>query len=116
MNIREIYQRFRLWQRTPTATAPLAPGEQHVCKNCGESFDGRYCPRCGQAGKTARLTLRNVMANALDVWGAGNRSMPRNILHLLLRPGYMIADYLQGHRQPYYPPFKMLFIFVTESE
>ena len=54
-----------------------------------------------------------MLAGFLDVWGAGNRSMPRNILHLLFRPGYMIADYLKGHRQPYFPPFKMLFIFAT---
>lgn len=111
--LRESYQRFRQWQLTPTATEPLDGSEQHACLNCGESFDGRYCPRCGQKGNTRRLTLHNVMANALDVWGAGNRSMPRNIVHLLLRPGYMIGDYLRGHRQPYFPPFKMLFIFTA---
>lgn len=111
--LRERYRRFRQWQRTPTATEPLDDGEQHACLNCGESYDGRFCPRCGQSGKTRRLTMRGVMANALDVWGAGNRSMPRNIVHLLFRPGYMIADYLRGHRQPYFPPFKMLFIFTA---
>ncbi|MBR1804724.1 MAG: DUF3667 domain-containing protein [Muribaculaceae bacterium] len=110
--IRLYWRWFRRWQRKPYESAPLSD-EQHVCLNCGESFNGQFCPRCGQSGKAARFTPRNVLANALDVWGAGNRSMPRNIIHLLLRPGYMIADYLNGHRQPYFPPFKMMFILVT---
>ncbi len=113
MKISEFIARFRRWQLTPVATASLNGTEQHVCHNCGESYDGRYCPRCGQTARTVRLTVRNVMSNALDVWGAGNRSMPRNIIHLLFRPGYMIADYLRGHRQPYFPPFKMLFIMMA---
>ena len=113
MKISEFIARFRRWQRTPVATEPLDGSEQHVCRNCGESYDGRYCPRCGQTARTVRLTARNVMSNALDVWGAGSRSMPRNIMHLLLRPGYMIADYLRGHRQPYFPPFKMLFVMMA---
>lgn len=113
MKIIDYYQRFRQWQISPTPTEPVDDYSAYVCVNCGESFDGRYCPRCGQKGDTRRLTLHNVLSNALDVWGAGNRSMPRNIIHLLLRPGYMIADYLRGHRQPFFPPFKMLFIFVT---
>ena len=110
--IKEYWKRFRHWQRTPYEVPPLSD-TQHVCLNCGESFNGQFCPRCGQSAKAARFTPKHVLANALDVWGAGNRSMPRNILHLLFKPGYMIADYLKGHRQPYFPPFKMLFIVVT---
>ncbi|MBO4870437.1 MAG: DUF3667 domain-containing protein [Muribaculaceae bacterium] len=110
--IRYYWTRFRQWQKRPYQPEPLND-EQHVCLNCGESFNGQYCPRCGQNSNTDRLTPRRLLAGFLDVWGAGNRSMPRNILHLLFRPGYMIADYLKGHRQPYFPPFKMLFIFVT---
>ena len=112
MIIKKWWTDFRKWQRTPYVPAPLTQN-QHVCVNCSESFDGDYCPRCGQKGNTKRLTLKNVLTSALDVWGAGNHSMLRNIIHLTFRPGYMIGDYLKGHRQPYFPPFKMLFIFVT---
>lgn len=112
MKLKEWWHRFREWQRTPYEP-PALTCDQHVCINCGESFDGDYCPRCGQKGETKRLTFKNVMISALDVWGAGNHSMLRNIIHLMFRPGYMIRDYLNGHRQPYFPPFKMLFIFVA---
>ena len=36
--------------------------------------------------------------------------MPRSLLHLMLRPGYMITDYIEGRRQPYFPPIKMMFV------
>lgn len=111
-NLKKLLHDFRNWQRTPYTPAPLSL-TQYVCVNCGESFEGDYCPRCGQKGDTKRLTMKNVLTSALDVWGAGNHSMPRNIIHLIFRPGYMIADYLKGHRQPYFPPFKMLFVFVA---
>ena len=51
----------------------------------------------------------------LDVWGLGNRGMFRSIRDLILRPGYMIRDYLQGMQMAYFPPFKMFFLLTTFS-
>lgn len=108
--LKQRLRRFRQWQETPASVAPYGADERHTCLNCGEDYTGFYCPRCGQSAKLRRLTFKSVMSNALDVWGMGSRSMPRALLHLVARPGYMIADYLRGHRQPYFPPFKMLFL------
>lgn len=108
------YRRFRQWQVTPAEVPPL-DRQQVVCLNCGESYEGAFCPRCGQPAKTARFNIKTITRNALDVWGMGSRSMPRALIHLTLRPGYMIADYLRGHRQPYFPPFKMLFILTATA-
>jgi len=41
--------------------------------------------------------------------------MFRSIRDLILRPGYMIRDYLQGMQMAYFPPFKMLFLLCTLS-
>jgi hypothetical protein len=49
------------------------------------------------------------------VWGLGNRGMFRTIRDLLLRPGYMIRDYLSGMQMAYFPPFKMFFLVVALS-
>lgn len=109
------WREFRQWQVTPYRVPPLDITAQHECINCGESYEGACCPRCGQPAKWRRLTLRNLLSNFFDVWGMGSRSMPRALLHLLLRPGYMIGDYIKGHRQPYFPPFKMLFVLTTAA-
>ena len=106
----EWWREFCEWQRTPMRNPPLSE-QQAVCLNCGDSYDGDFCPRCGQPATAQRFTMGHVMRQALDVWGLGGRkSMPRTIWHLIWRPGYMIYDYLKGHRQPYFSPFKMLFL------
>ena len=100
---------FKRWQRNPF-TYKREGFTRVACMNCGNEFEGGYCPVCGQAADTPRITARSMLLRTLDVWGLGNRSMPRTMLHLILRPGYMIADYIKGRRQPYFPPMKMLFV------
>ena len=107
--LRQRYQRFKQAQRTPVPCAPRQQAEV-VCKNCGETFSGSYCPRCGQIASVARLSLVNMSRTFLNTWGAGDSSLFRTISHLLWRPGYMIGDYLDGHRRPYLQPFKTLFV------
>ena len=79
-----------------------------VCFNCGQRYTGRVCPQCGQIGTWERYTWRQALLNLLDIWGLGNRPMFRTLKELFWRPGYMIRDYLRGHRQFYFPPFKLL--------
>ena len=39
--------------------------------------------------------------------------MFRTLKELFWRPGYMIRDYLNGHRQFYFPPFKLVAVAVV---
>lgn len=81
-----------------------------ICPNCHTEFVGNFCPSCGQSAKTQRFTVKNVLMSTLEVWGMGNRSLPRTLFHLFTRPGYMIGEYLDGKRMPFFPPVKMLFV------
>ena len=49
----------------------------------------------------------------LDVWGMGNRGMFRTLRDLILRPGYLIRDYISGMQMVYFPPFKLLFLLTA---
>ena len=80
------------------------------CLNCHTDFIGNYCPSCGQPASTKRFTIKNTLMSTLEVWGMGNRSLPRTIFQLFTRPGKMIGEYLDGKRIPYFPPVKMLFV------
>ena len=82
----------------------------HECLNCHNKYEGNYCPHCGQSAATQRFTVKSALSQTLDVWGMGNRSLPRTVWHLVTRPGQMIGDYLDGKRMPYFPPVKMLFV------
>ena len=111
---KEKYRQFKKWQHQPHEVAPLAE-EMHECTTCGTHFEGNYCPRCGQSAQIGRYSFKKAFLLFLDVWGVGNRGMFRSIRDLLLRPGYMIRDYLRGMQMAYFPPFKMLFLLCTLS-
>ena len=112
---REVWKRaFRMWQKRPHEVAQIG-STQRVCASCGTEYLGNYCPRCGQAARIGRFSFKNAFLLFLDVWGIGNRGMFRSIRDLMLRPGYMIRDYISGHQSAYFPPFKMFFILMTFS-
>ena len=92
-NIKERYKRFKEWEQQPHEVAPLSEDE-HVCATCGTRFEGNYCPRCGQSARIGRYSFKKALLLFLDVWGVGNRGMFRSLRDLILRPGYMIRDYL----------------------
>ena len=112
--LKEKYRQFREWQQRPYQVKPLSD-DAHVCPTCGTQFEGNYCPRCGQSSKIGRYSFKNAFLLFLDVWGLGNRGMFRTISDLILRPGYMIRDYLQGMQMAYFPPFKLFFLLIAVS-
>lgn len=110
----ERWHAFRQWQQRPHEVAPMTD-EHHCCHTCGQEFQGNYCPRCGQSARIGRYSFKNALLLFLDVWGLGNRGMFRTLRDLLLRPGYMIRDYLSGMQMAYFPPFKLFFLLTTLS-
>ena len=94
-NLHNRYKRFKEWEQQPHQVAPLSE-DHHECATCGTHYEGNYCPRCGQSAKIGRYSFKNAILLYLDVWGLGNRGMFRSIRDLILRPGYMIRDYLRG--------------------
>jgi hypothetical protein len=44
------------------------------------------------------------------IWGMDSRSLLFTLVQLLLRPGYLISDYISGKRQASFPPVKMLLL------
>lgn len=105
---------FRIWQRKPYDVGPL-PQTWHDCNTCRTHFQGRYCPNCGQKATVGRYSFKTALLHFLDVWGMGNRGMFHTLRDLILRPGYMIRDYLSGMQNAYFPPFKLFFVLTTIS-
>lgn len=105
---------FRMWQRRSYEVAPLK-NETHTCASCKTVYTGNYCPRCGQAAEVGRFSFKKALMMFLDLWAIGNRSMLRTVRDLMLRPGYMIRDYISGMRSAYFPPFQMFCLLATFS-
>ena len=115
-----LYRRFRAWeirldrrQQQREIIPDTVDTTHRQCCNCGHEYIGRGCPQCGQVGTWERFSWRQAFLNLLDIWGLGNRPMHRTLRELFWRPGYMIRDYLLGHRQFYFPPFKLLAVIAV---
>lgn len=100
-------KRYDQWARV-RKRQPVLTDDEHTCTNCGTQYRGRFCPQCGLKAIIAKLKVKNLCQNFLDIWGLGSRPMFRTIIELFTRPGYMIREYLSGHQPLYFPPFKML--------
>jgi hypothetical protein len=114
IHLKEKIRRFHEWQQKPYEVSPLSE-QEHECATCGTHYTGNFCPRCGQSQRIRRYSFKTAILNFLDVWGLGNRGMFRTIRDLLLRPGYMIRDYLSGMQMAYFPPFKLFFLLAALS-
>ncbi|MBR5921544.1 MAG: DUF3667 domain-containing protein [Bacteroidales bacterium] len=113
-DLKEKLQQFRAWQERPREVVPMSQ-EEHECLNCHEHYTGNFCPRCGQPATTARFSWKVAAASFVDAYGLGERGMFRSMGNLLLRPGYLILDYLRGMRASYFAPFKMYFLLFAVS-
>ncbi len=109
MNLREKYQRFRAWQLNPFDYTNHSVHTER-CVNCGTEFSDNFCPRCGQKAGVGPIGWTTVRQGVMLVWGMDSRSLGYSLLQLLLRPGYLISDYISGKRQVSFPPVKMLLI------
>ncbi len=109
--IKTYRKQFKQWQRDSLRHVTSTPSnDTHHCHCCDNDYTGNYCPTCGQRAGAKHLTWNNVRSGIMDVWGVGSRSLPYTLWQLLLRPGYLIADYINGRRQVSFPPVKMLVI------
>ena len=96
MKLKQLYTRFRDWQRNPFHFKPMVR-EAHRCLTCGHEYEGNFCPNCGQKGNTGRLGWHSVFAKMFDVWDVEKNSLPTTL-------------YLDGRRRPYYSPVMLVFI------
>ena len=94
-NLVEKWKAFCEWQRRPSRIPQMAE-VHHRCCTCGQEYQGNYFPCCGQSARIGRYSFKNALLLFLDVWGMGNRGMFRTLRDLILRPGYLIRDYISG--------------------
>lgn len=109
---KQSFSKFRQWQKDSTLHIPQPSDERHHCHCCESDYTGNYCPQCGQKAGDQHITWASIRTGVMDLWGMGTRSLPYTLWQLLLRPGYLIGDYISGRRQVSFPPIKML-VFVA---
>ena len=106
--VKRYYHRFCRWQQSEPHYVNRHEDSVRHCHNCGTEFADNFCPRCGQRAGVGRVGWKSVRESIAILWGLDSRSLGSTLFQLLLRPGYLVRDYISGHRQVSFPPVKML--------
>lgn len=91
---------------------PAETGEKQQCRNCDTPFVGHFCPQCGQSSKDINRPLRFISEEFLGTLFAFDTRFWRSLSAVVLRPGWLVKDLIEGRRQRYMPPFRM-YVFVS---
>lgn len=84
---------------------------EHICKNCGHSFIGNHCNHCGQ--KLAhRLDSKHIAHELVHVFTHTDKGIFSFIPMILLRPGTLALEYVEGRRKRYFNMFQYLILVV----
>lgn len=76
------------------------------CLNCRTALHGQYCGNCGQRARGRLISLWELLSDAFgDLFELDSRIW-NTLLPLLLRPGKLTYEYLQGRRARFMPPFR----------
>jgi len=91
-------------------TSGAFPESSPDCRNCGARLRGQYCGTCGQRSRGRLISLWELISDAFgDLFELDSR-LWQTLVPLMIRPGRLTHDYLQGRRARYMPPFRMYLV------
>ena len=77
-----------------------------ACLNCEAALAGQdFCGQCGQKVATHRLTLGGIGHDLVHALFHVDQSILALLKGLLLRPGQVAREYVDGRRRRYFSPF-----------
>ena len=88
--------------------------DERNCLNCGFSLkeEYTYCPSCGQKDTSKVASVRGLIVDFLGDYFTFDSKIFKSLKPLLLNPGVLTLEYLEGKRVSYIPPLR-LYIFIS---
>jgi len=77
------------------------------CRNCGHAVDHNYCPKCGQHAKDHNQGLWQFIAEFFEEFIRLDSKFLRTLVPLIIKPGYLTREWVQGKRVRYITPLKL---------
>ena len=91
---------------------PESNKEEIVCKNCDTSFNGQYCPNCGQHVKEIERPISFMIVDFMGTFVSFDTRLVKTLVAILFKPGKLTQDFLDGKRARYMPPFRF-YVFAS---
>jgi hypothetical protein len=95
--------------------AVVAPTPVHdvagaSCQNCGTPLNGEYCSACGQRHEPHIHSLREFISEATESLTHADSRLWRSLWALMVKPGFLTKEFLEGRRARYLPPFRLYLV------
>jgi Protein of unknown function (DUF3667) len=92
---------------TDVVTAEPPVPDAARCANCGAPLHGPFCAACGQADKPLDPPVRHFIAEFTQEFFDVDSRVLRSFRRLLLSPGFLTREHLEGRRVPWLSPLKL---------
>jgi hypothetical protein len=83
------------------------PPDTLNCLNCGTLLAGEFCHECGQSGHSIRRPFFSLLGESLETFFSIDGRIARTLPDLILKPGKITRDYLDGKRARFIPAFRL---------
>lgn len=80
------------------------------CKNCSCPTDNKFCPQCGQKTSTSKFTMGTLFHDFIHGFWHVDHGLLFTAKELILRPGSMLKNYINGQRVKYLNPFTYILL------
>ncbi|MEO7990558.1 MAG: DUF3667 domain-containing protein [Chryseolinea sp.] len=81
-----------------------------ICKNCSAPLTGKFCQECGQKADTHKITLSHLFHEFFHALTHTDKGILLLVKEMILRPGFVAKEYIDGKRKKYFNPFSFLVI------
>ena len=98
------------WLRWRRRQADIPPGAP--CANCETPLVGTYCHACGQLAEDFHKSFWKLGKEALESFFHLDGRLARTLPQLILRPGRLTRDYLDGKRAFQVPPLRTFLVIL----
>jgi len=80
------------------------------CANCQTPIQGGWCHACGQKAEPSHRSIRHLVGEALEGLTHMDGRVWTTLRRLILQPGQLTRDYLDGKRAAQIPPFRLYLV------
>ena len=98
------------WLRWRKAHADIPPGTP--CANCETPLIGTYCHACGQLAEDFHKSVWKLGREALESFFHLDGRLARTLPRLIVRPGRLTRDYIDGKRAAQVPPLRLFLVIL----
>jgi hypothetical protein len=96
------------FRRKPVHALPIGT----PCPNCATPLEGPWCHACGQKGEEYHRSIGHLIAEAVEGLTHFDGRVWQTLPQLVRDPAGLTRSYLDGHRAPQIPPFRLFLIVV----